>query len=206
MTFIKICGITDLHDALAAVDAGADMLGFNFYEPSPRYISPANARAVIEQLPPSILTVGVFVNEPLDMVKSIAEESGLAAVQLHGDESPDYCRELARDLFVIKTVSVSTESDIDLSKAYEVEAIMLDTRDPQLRGGTGRTFDWSIAQRVSQSVPKLFLAGGLSPENIEEAIKTVRPYAVDACSALEDTPGKKNHERMRTFVRLARSA
>src|SRR5262245_61428856 len=166
MTFIKICGITNLQDALAAVDAGADMLGFNFYEPSSRYLTPQNARAIIDQLPPSILTVGVFVNEPLEVVKTIAGESGIAALQLHGDESPDYCRELARDRFVIKTLSVSTDVDIETAKAYEVEAIMLDTRDSRLRGGTGRTFDWSIAKQVSQSVPKLFLAGGLSPENI----------------------------------------
>jgi phosphoribosylanthranilate isomerase len=205
MTFIKICGITNLQDALAAVDAGADMLGFNFYEPSPRYLTPSNARAIIDQLPASILAVGVFVNEPIEAVKSISGESGIAACQLHGDESPEYCRELSQDRFVIKTVAVSTGLDIELTKAYDVEAIMLDTRDPGLRGGTGRAFDWSVAQRAGQSVAKLFLAGGLSPENVEEAIATVRPYAVDACSALEDTPGQKNHERMRSFVRNARN-
>lgn len=205
MTFIKICGITNFQDAVAAVDAGADMLGFNFYEPSPRYITPQNAGEIIERLPPSILSVGVFVNEPLEVVKSVANESGIAALQLHGDESPEYCRELARDRFVIKTFSASTEVDVELIKAYKVEAVMLDTSDPRLRGGTGRTFDWSIARAVSESIPKLFLAGGLSPENIAEAIETVRPYAVDACSALEDTPGHKNHERMRAFVTSVRS-
>lgn len=204
MTFIKICGITNLHDALAAVEAGADMLGFNFYEPSPRYLTPASARAIIDQLPASILSVGVFVNEPLEVVKTIADEAAIGALQLHGDESPEYCRELSRDRFVIKTVAVSTDIDKEFTRAYDVEAIMLDTRDSRLRGGTGRTFDWSIAQKISQLIPKLFLAGGLSPENIEEAIETVRPYAVDACSALEDTPGQKNHERMRSFVRMAR--
>jgi phosphoribosylanthranilate isomerase len=205
MTIIKICGITNLDDALAAVAAGADALGFNFYKASPRYIAPQNARAIIEQLPGSVLTVGIFVNESLKSARSIANQTGIAALQLHGDESPDYCRELARDHCVIKTFAVSGDFNIHLTQAYKVDAIMLDTRDNRLRGGTGRAFDWSVAQRVCQLVPKLFLAGGLSPENIEEAIETVRPYAVDACSALEDTPGKKNHERMRAFVKTARN-
>ena len=201
MTFIKICGITNLDDALAAVAAGADALGFNFYKPSPRYITPQSARDIIEQLPGSVLTVGVFVNE--EAAARIANEAGVTALQLHGDESPGYCRELAAN-YVIKTFAVADDFNIDVIKSYETEAIMLDTRDNKLRGGTGQRFDWSIAQQVSQLVPKLFLAGGLSPENIEEAIETVRPYAVDTCSALEDKPGKKNHERMRAFIETVR--
>jgi phosphoribosylanthranilate isomerase len=201
MTFIKICGITNLDDALAAVAAGADALGFNFYKPSPRYITPQSARDIIEQLPRSVLTVGVFVNE--EAATLIANEAGVTALQLHGDESPGYCRELAAN-YVIKTFAVADDFNIDVIKSYETEAIMLDTRDNKLRGGTGQRFDWSIAQQVSQLVPKLFLAGGLSPENIEEAIETVRPYAVDTCSALEDKPGRKNHERMRAFIETVR--
>lgn len=205
MTLIKICGITNLDDALAAVAAGADALGFNFYKPSPRYITPQNARDIIGQLPGEMLTVGVFVNEasPED-VRQIASEAGVAALQLHGDESPGYCRELA-DRYVIKTLAVSTNFDSQMVHAYQTEAVMLDTKDAALRGGTGRRFDWSIAKEVNQLVPKLFLAGGLSPENIAEAIETVRPYAVDACSALEDRPGIKNHMRMRALVEVARS-
>jgi phosphoribosylanthranilate isomerase len=205
MTFIKICGITNLEDALAAVAVGADTLGFNFYKPSPRYITPQGARAIIEQLPGSPLTVGVFVNEAPDAVRTIANEAGVRALQLHGDESPDYCRELASDTYVIKSLAVSDSFDPKLACAYQVDAIMLDTRDNHLRGGTGRVFDWSIAQQVSQIVPKLYLAGGLSPENVAEATKKVRPYAVDACSALEDRPGTKNHERMRAFVDTVRN-
>ena len=201
--FIKICGITNIDDALAAVTAGADALGFNFYKPSPRYITPQSAREIIEQLPSSILTVGVFVNE--ESAARIAAEAGVAALQLHGDESPSYCRKLATDRYVIKTLAVSNDFDIDVIKSYEVEAIMLDASDNKLRGGTGKTFDWSLAREVSRLVPKLFLAGGLSPENIQEAIATVRPYAVDACSALEDRVGKKNHERMRAFIKAVRS-
>ncbi|HEU4508693.1 MAG TPA: phosphoribosylanthranilate isomerase [Pyrinomonadaceae bacterium] len=207
MTLIKICGITNLDDALAAVTAGADALGFNFYKPSPRYITPQNAREIIEQLPASIMTAGVFVNEESpEHVRQIATKAGVAALQLHGDESPGYCRELA-DRFVIKTLAVSTNNfDVQLVHTYDTNAIMLDTKDTVVRGGTGRKFDWSIAKQVNALGRKLFLAGGLSPENIAEAIETVRPYAVDACSALEDKPGIKNHARLRAFVAAARSS
>jgi phosphoribosylanthranilate isomerase len=203
MTLVKICGITNLDDAHAAVAAGADILGFNFYKPSPRYITPASAREIISTLPNSILTAGVFVNEGSpDAVRSIADQAGVKAVQLHGDESPDYCRALD---CVIKTFAVSENFDLNQVRDYEVDAIMLDTKDNRLRGGTGRTFDWSIAQQVSQRVPKLYLAGGLSPENVGEAIGMVHPYAVDTCSAVEDRPGIKNPERMRAFVSAVRS-
>ncbi len=204
MTFIKICGITNIDDARAAIDAGADALGFNFYPPSPRYISPEDARELIEQLPDSVLTVGVFVNEGTESLKNIAARAGIAAVQLHGDESPRYSRELAASYEVIKVLAVAGDFNPQVAQAYEVQAIMLDTRHKTLRGGTGRAFDWSVASQVNQLVPKLFLAGGLSPENIEEAIELVRPFAVDACSALEDSPGRKNRQRMRAFVEKAR--
>jgi phosphoribosylanthranilate isomerase len=203
MTLVKICGITNLDDALAAVAAGADALGFNFYNLSPRYITPQHAREIIEQLPESLLTVGVFVNEDSEVVRAIAGEAGLAALQLHGDESPEYCRELA-DFFVIKTFAVSDTLDIQEAHAYKVEAIMLDTKHKSLRGGTGRVFDWSVAQQLRPAIPKLFLAGGLSPKNVGNAVEIVRPFAVDACSALEDRPGKKNHERMRVFINTVR--
>lgn len=201
MTLVKICGITNLADALAAVDAGADALGFNFYRPSPRYIPPADARKIIDQLPESILKVGVFVNEGLHSVVRIESEAGLSAVQLHGDESPEYCRELA-GTYVIKAFGAGDNLHVE---TYDVDAIMLDTKDDLLHGGTGRTFDWSIAQRTTSSVPKLFLAGGLSPENVAEAIATVRPYAVDACSSLEERLGKKNHATLHAFVKAVRS-
>lgn len=206
MTLVKICGITNLDDARAAVAAGADAIGFNFYKPSPRYVTPQCAREIVEQLPDSLLIVGVFVNEQSpDAVRSIAREARIKALQLHGDESPEYCRELTADHYVIKTFAVTSSFDVKTAKAYEVEAIMLDTKHNNLRGGTGRVFDWSVAKQAASTIPKLFLAGGLSPENIQNAIATVRPFAVDACSALEDTPGKKNHERMRVFVNTVRS-
>ena len=202
MTLVKICGLTNLDDALAAVDAGADALGFNFYPRSPRYISPANAREITDHLPSSVLRVGVFVNEELQSLSRVVSEASLTAVQLHGDETPEYCDQL-KATFVIKVFGAG--DDLDL-RAYNVNAIMLDTKDKLLYGGTGRVFDWSIAQRANNSVPKLFLAGGLSPENVAEAIATVRPYAVDACSSLETTPGKKNHERVRAFINAVRQS
>jgi phosphoribosylanthranilate isomerase len=204
MAIVKICGITNLEDALAAVAAGADALGFNFYKPSPRYIKPQHALEIVEQLPDSILTVGVFVNEEAETVRGIADGARLRALQLHGDETPEYCRELATDFYVIKAFAVSDTFDIRAVERYKVEAIMLDTKHNNLRGGTGRVFDWSVALRVAPTIPKLFLAGGLSPENVKNAVEIVRPFAVDACSALEDTPGKKNPERMRVFVNAVR--
>ena len=201
MTLVKICGITTLADALAATDAGADALGFNFYGPSPRYISPEKTREITNKLPPTILKVGVFVNEDVKSVARIIEEARLNAVQLHGDESPEYCRELP-GTYIIKVFRAGDDFD---PETYKVDAIMLDTKDDFLRGGTGRVFDWSIAQQTNNSVPKLFLAGGLSPENVADAIATVRPYAVDACSSLEEFPGRKDHARVRAFVEAARS-
>jgi phosphoribosylanthranilate isomerase len=201
MTLVKICGITTLADAMVAVEAGADALGFNFYRPSPRYIRPENAREIIDRLPESILKVGVFVNEDVQSLARIATEANLSAVQLHGDESPEYCHKLAGQ-YVIKVFRAGDGVDVE---TYGVDAIMLDTKDDLLRGGTGRVFDWSIAQRTNDSTPKLFLAGGLSPENVAEAITTVRPYAVDACSSLEESPGRKDHTRVRAFVKAVRS-
>lgn len=204
MTLIKICGITNLDDALVAVDAGADALGFNFYRPSSRYIEPGAVRRIIEQLPETILTVGVFVNECSESVKGIAEEAGLHALQLHGDESPEYCSEF-KDRFVIKTFAVKEGFDETLTSRYEVNAIMLDASHKELKGGTGQVIDWSLARRVGDQGRPMFLAGGLSPENVSEAVATVQPYAVDACSALESSPGQKDHSRVRAFVKAVRN-
>jgi phosphoribosylanthranilate isomerase len=204
MTFVKICGITNLDDALAAVDAGADALGFNFYKPSPRYITPEAAREIIAELPQTILTIGVFVNEQSPQAaEDLARRASVTAIQLHGDESPDYCRNLTSHR-VIKALAAGADFDAEQARAYEVDAILLDTKDPELRGGTGRVFDWSIAKQVKRLVPKLFLAGGLSLQNIEQAIISVDPYGVDACSALEETPGKKDHVRVRSFIQTIR--
>lgn len=202
--FVKICGITNLEDARAAVRAGADALGFNFYHRSVRYITPRDARKIIEQLPSRVLTVGVFVNESEpEQVARLADTAGVEAVQLHGDESPAYCREL-KNRFRIKALRVDAGFTPESAARYETEAILLDAFDKKTRGGTGRTFDWELAGRTRKLVQKLFLAGGLSPENVAEAIRAVRPFAVDACSSLESAPGKKDASRVSSFIAAAR--
>lgn len=204
MVFVKICGITNLEDARTAVVAGADALGFNFYRRSSRFIAPASARRIVGELPSSVLAVGVFVNEgePEDVLR-IADEAGVGALQLHGDESPDYCRALD-SRFVIKALGVGSGFTPESVLAYETDAILLDAFDRQARGGTGRVFDWQLARRTSALVPKLFLAGGLTIENVREAIIAARPYAVDACSGLEFAPGRKDAARVQAFIKAAK--
>ena len=216
MVKIKICGITNLVDARAAVEAGADMLGFNFYRPSPRFIEPKNARVMIDTLRSgfagldrTVMMVGVFVNESSpEAVREIADEAGVEAVQLHGNESPEFCarlKSLLKSHLIIKVLRVTKDFVADRALEYDVGAIMLDAFDKELYGGTGRTIDWSLAGRTRELGVRLFLAGGLSPENVVEAINSVHPYAVDACSALESLPGRKDPGRVRAFVRAARS-
>jgi len=204
MVQVKICGITNLDDALASVDAGAHALGFNFYQLSPRYIEPLAAREIIQQLPASVLCVGIFVNVPdPEQVRRMVQEAGVMAVQLHGDESPAYCREL-KDLFVIKALRVGADFDPQQAARYETEAVLLDGFSPVAFGGAGQGFDWSIAVRTRPLVPRLFLAGGLNEMNVAAAIEAVEPYAVDACSALENAPGRKDMDRVRAFIAAVR--
>ena len=202
MVRVKICGITNIEDALASVEAGAHLLGFNFYRESPRYIEPSAARRIIDQLPASVLSVGLFVNEPGDEVKRLAGEAGVQAVQLHGDESPSYCREL-KALFVIKALRVNSNFAPEQAAQYRTGAILLDGFSTRAYGGSGQSFDWGVAGRTRPLVARLFLAGGLNTNNVAEAITTVWPYAVDACSALESAPGRKDHARVRAFIKAA---
>jgi phosphoribosylanthranilate isomerase len=205
MTLVKICGITNLEDAVVAAEAGADMLGFNFYSRSPRYIKPADAASIVQKLPSSILSVGVFVNEPdPGTVQRSVDESGVGAVQLHGDESPEYCTELKTQP-VIRAFRTSEGFSAEEVLAFPVFGVMLDSFHRTARGGTGRVANWDMAIEVRQLVPRLFLAGGLGPRNIVDAITAVQPYAVDACSLLELTPGRKNAVLVREFVSLAKS-
>lgn len=217
MTLVKICGITNLEDALAALAAGADALGFNFYARSPRYVTAEAARAIIAGLPstslPStsstVLTVGVFVNEEVDVLAQTASAAGVSALQLHGSESPEYCKALA-GRYLIKAFAAGEQFAPETVLRYDVDAILLDAFDSNaaggVGGGTGKLGDWSIARATSELFPKLFLAGGLSPENVGEAIECVRPYAVDACSRIESVPGRKDHARLRAFVNAVRAA
>ena len=205
MVHVKICGITNLDDALASIDAGAHALGFNYYRQSPRYIEPAAARIIIEQLPASTLCVGVFVNLPDGEVRRLAGEAGVQAVQLHGDESPAYCQEL-QDLFVIKALRVNSDFQPEDAARYETESVLLDAFSPVVFGGAGQSFDWSIAARTRPLVNKLFLAGGLNESNVAAAIEAVQPYAVDACSGLESAPGRKDMDKVRAFINTALEA
>lgn len=214
MTYVKVCGITNLDDARAAIAAGADMLGFNFYRPSPRFIEPAEARKVIDLLRGEVTAqmptmVGVFVNEASpDAVARIVTDAGVDAAQLHGDESIEFCattKQLLHGKLLIKVLRVTDSFEPTETQRYNAGAIMLDAFHGEMRGGTGKIVNWTVARRVRELVPCLFLAGGLSPENVAEAIAEVAPFAVDACSSLETMPGQKDAERMRAFVRAARN-
>lgn len=205
MVLVKICGVTNLPDALAAVEAGAGALGFNFYPRSPRYIAPAVARSIIGRLPVSMLTVGVFVNEAEPgLLEQIAADAGVAAVQLHGDESPDYCAALTVPL--IKALRVGSEFTPELATRYQAHAILLDAYSAQAFGGTGHVFDWTHARRTRELVARLYLAGGLTPENVGAAIAAVEPFAVDVCSGVETAPGRKDVSALRAFCAAVRAA
>ena len=204
MTLVKVCGITNLEDALAAVEAGADMLGFNFYARSPRNVTTDVARRIVEHLPESISCVGVFVNAPTPAeVLKIAGESGVSAAQLHGDETPEFCRAL-RGLTTIKALRVGKGFAAETAALFETDAVLLDAYAADAYGGTGHTFDWALARATREVVPKLFLAGGLNAENVAEAIESVGPYAVDVCSGVETSPGRKSLPLMRRFVEAVR--
>ncbi len=202
MTKVKICGITNLEDALLSVKFGADALGFNFYQKSPRYILPENARQIIEKLPEEVLKVGVFVNENLNEICEIAEIAGLNALQLHGEETPEFAKELKAKtkLEIIKAFRVSPEFKPEVVLKYEVDAILLDAYNPKEHGGTGETFDWEIAKKTQELFPKMFLAGGLSADNISWATLDVKPFAVDVCSGIESSYGKKDKVNLINFA------
>jgi phosphoribosylanthranilate isomerase len=208
MVLVKVCGITNLDDALASADAGADALGFNFYRRSPRYIAPEIARTIVDRLRadyPNLLNVGVFVNESLDAIKKIAAVAGVSALQLHGNETPEYCKALkGHDL--IKVFSARNKFAPQTVLDYDVQAVMLDAVDKEAFGGTGKLSNWAVARATRELVPRLFLAGGLSAENVADAINQVNPFAVDACSGLESVPGRKDHASVRAFVAAVRAA
>ena len=208
MTKVKICGITNLEDARHSIDCGADALGFNFYNKSPRYISMENAKEIINQLPDNVEKVGVFVNEDMDKIVEIADVAGLDTLQLHGDETPAFVAEIAAktELPMIKAMRVSSDFIASGVADYDSDAVLLDTFSADQHGGSGKVFNWEIARVVVQSGKKLYLAGGLSPENVADAIKAVRPYAVDACSLLEIEPGHKDHEKVAAFIKAAKEA
>jgi phosphoribosylanthranilate isomerase len=201
MVRVKICGITNWPDAIAACNLGADALGFNFYKKSPRAISPASAWKIILKLPPFVAPVGVFVNWTPSAVIALAESLRLAAAQLHGDETPADIAAVARRLTVIKAVRVAKGfSAAHLARYRAAHSFLLDAAHTGQYGGTGLSTDWSAARKAANS-HRIILAGGLTPENIAAAIRFVRPYAVDVASGVESRPGKKDHGKLRDFFR-----
>jgi phosphoribosylanthranilate isomerase len=199
MVRIKICGITNSGDALLAAELGAHALGFIFYPKSPRYVTPDQARHIIGQLPPLVATVGVFVDEDAATVREIASLAGLDWIQLHGGESPEYCRSLGRR--VIKSFRVKGKEIYAQLTKYEgvAQAFLLDTYKPGTPGGTGETFDWQVARQANTCRP-IILAGGLTPDNVAEAIRVAQPAAVDVASGVEAALGRKDPERLRAFI------
>jgi phosphoribosylanthranilate isomerase len=201
---VKICGITNVEDALAAVAAGADLLGFVFYAKSPRHVTPAVARAIGARLPAGIGRVGVFVNEPAEALRRIATEAALTVLQLHGDEPPELLRELA-DFRRFKALGLQTAADLPRLDAYpEAEFIVVDTPCAE-RGGSGRPGDWTLARQAAARRP-ILLAGGLTPSTVAAAVRAVRPAGVDVSSGVERQPGRKDHAKVRAFIPAARAA
>lgn len=199
---VKICGITNWTDARCACEAGADFLGFNFYRQSPRYISPARARRIIRRLPRDVRAVGVFVNEDEKTILDVARNVGLEYLQLHGDESPVVVAKLKRSLPVVKALRVRKSFRVaDIGNFKAASAILLDGFDARLRGGTGKTFDWSRARLTQMRRTRIFLAGGITAENVSKAISIAKPYAVDVCSGVEAAPGKKDPAKIKALMR-----
>lgn len=197
---VKVCGITSLSDAMAAAILGADALGFIFYKKSPRFIEPERARKIISNLPPMVKTVGVFVDEQPENIKEIGKICGLDLFQLHGEESPEFCKSLMpRSLKAIRIRDKARDEEIHAYKG-SVRGILLDTWSKDAKGGTGQTFNWEIARDIVKGfeVP-VILAGGLNPENIKDAIKKVKPYGVDVSSGVEKAPGVKDQRLLEEF-------
>ena len=201
---VKICGITNLPDGLAAAEAGADALGFVFYDQSPRYISIPAAAELIRQLPPLVMKVGVFANAPEDLVLRASRECGLNLLQFHGDEPPDYCLQFG--LMSMKAFRIRDAASLQALRDYPTDAWLLDTYSPGKLGGTGETFNWDLALEARGWGRPIFLAGGLTPENVAEAVQRAQPYGVDVSSGVEAAPGRKDHAKVRAFIKAAKPA
>jgi phosphoribosylanthranilate isomerase len=203
-TKIKICGMTDLNDALLAVELGADALGFIFYSKSPRYIDVSAAANICNELPPFVAKVGVFVDELEYEIEKALNECLLTALQFHGEEPPGFCQKFAAKS--IKAVRMRGEESLRAAAEYDVDALLLDTYTDESRGGTGKTFDWSLAVKAKEIGLPIILSGGLTTVNVQEAVRRVRPYAVDVASGVEREPGRKDPEKLRRFIELCKSA
>ena len=204
---VKICGITNLEDAQVAVQAGADALGFIFYPKSSRFVEIQVVKSIVNQLPPFVLPIGVFVNEEPTMVQNIMDVCGLALAQLHGEETPSYCETLGHP--VLKGIRLRDHSSFLALAEYKgragVRGFVIDAFSDSEYGGTGKIADWNLATEAAKAAP-ILLAGGLSPENVQDAIQRVQPYGVDVSSGVEASPGKKDHTKVQAFVRAAHLA
>ncbi|HBT83248.1 MAG TPA: phosphoribosylanthranilate isomerase [Desulfuromonas sp.] len=201
MVKVKICGITSVEDALQAAACGADALGLVFYAKSPRCVTPEAARAIIATLPPFVTSVGLFVNEAPTRIRKIADFCGLDVIQLHGDEGPADCDFAPRR--TIKALRVKDAASLDGHAAFQTSALLLDTWVADAYGGTGASFNWDLAAGVARQRP-VILAGGLSVQNVAEAVRSVHPYAVDVSSGVEAAPGQKDPEKVAAFIRRAK--
>ncbi len=200
---VKVCGTTRLKDALLAVECGADAIGFIFYKKSPRCVTLKTAKEICSKLPPFVHRVGVFVNETAETVNRIAGRCGLDAVQLHGDESPAFCKKIRHR--VIKAIRVQNAGSLKGLSNYTVDGFLLDTFKEDQWGGTGKVFDWTLAQRAKRYGP-VIIAGGLNPRNVKEAIRQVQPYGVDVSSGVEQSPGKKDPKKLKAFLKAVRES
>jgi phosphoribosylanthranilate isomerase len=201
---VKICGMTKVEDALIAAEAGADAIGFVFAEKSPRKISVADAARVSRELPQFLMRVGVFVDAPTDLVYRAMADCGLSLLQFHGDESPEYCVQFG--LMCMKAFRMRDSSTLQILPAYKTDAWLLDAYSPEKPGGTGQRFDWELATEAKKLGNPIFLAGGLTPENVAEAVRTVQPFGVDVSSGVEAAPGIKDHAKVREFIKRAKEA
>jgi phosphoribosylanthranilate isomerase len=191
---VKICGITNYEDAAAAIDMGADLLGFNFYPKSPRYITPEKATEIIRKLSAFTDIVGVFVNESIEKIHEIKEQCQLDWIQLHGDEDPEFCNEFrSHNVKIMKAIRVKDQKDVERAEDFFTDAILLDAFNPKKYGGTGVSFDWNIIGHIGK---RIFLAGGINPDNAAKAIE-LGVYGIDVCSGIEAKPGKKDYKKMK---------
>ena len=199
---VKVCGMTNLKDTLVAVEEGADAVGFIFYKKSPRSVTMKLVREIVIELPPFVDTVGVFVDETAEQINKIADYCNLDIVQLHGDESPTFCKRMRRR--VIKAFRVKDMQSLKKLSKFQVSGFILDTFSESLDGGTGKVFDWNLALPAKKFGP-VIMAGGLTPNNVRQAIQRVRPYGVDVCSGVESEPGIKDHKKIRVFLKNAKA-
>ena len=199
---IKVCGMTSLEDTLVAVEAGADAVGFIFYKKSPRSVTIKTVCEIVDELPPFVDAIGIFVNESAEQINKIADRCKLDRVQLHGDETPAFCKKIRRR--VIKAIRVKDIQSLKKLSDFPVSGFLLDAFSEDQRGGTGKVFDWNLVH-PAKKYGAVILAGGLTPNNVRQAIHRVKPYGVDVCSGVESQPGIKDHKKVKAFIKNAKA-